>query len=324
MPIRNGLYSGATYYVHDADQAGGVAIDALVRDYMDDPSGADAIISITMAPTAFSANQNDAVSVEKSVAKPTAHGSHTVRNNKLLTFPYCYLVLDCLNDSKEYRYEWFSGSSCAFNCVGVVAGNPNVSIAPKNYQSASNPMYTEQLVMGGYPQCAINIDSYRQWLANNGIFNVISQAASVGAIMAAPTAMGIGAGMVGLASAVSRENIERHRENTARGPVASDANIANRTKDLYFLKMALPAEKAKSIDDFFDRYGYACERVKEPNIHARPKWSFVKTKDCIVKGNVPATAIANIASYFNKGITFWDYTATVGDYSQNNAVLPHT
>ncbi len=322
MPMLNGLYSGATYYVEPADTTGATAIDHWVDTYMSDPSGPDAIIAITMCPTAFiQPNNSTPPSVDKTVAKPTKHGTHMPRNNKLLTFPYCYLTLDCLNDSKVYRYEWFKSTNCVFHCVGSPAGNPNISIAPMNYHYSGNTLYTNQLIMGGYPQCAIAIDAYKQWLANGGVYNVISQAASFGAMLTAPTATGVGVGAVGLATALAKENIERQRADTARGPVASDANVANRTKDLYFLKMCLPPEKVNSIDDFFDKYGYACEKVKTPNLHARTSWTYVKTKDCIIKGAIPASAQRNMAKLMDEGMTFWAYTATVGDYSAVNDTL---
>lgn len=323
MPLLNGLYSGTTYYVEPATQSGAAAMDNHIGTQMQQASGADAIIGIFMCPTAFAQPGNDATTVQKTVSKPTTNGGITPRNKKLLTYPYCFLGVDCLNDAKEYRYERFKTVNCVFNCTGSPQGNPSVVCAPFSYDVSNVADHTQQIVMGGYPQCAFTVDSYRQWLAANGVFNVMTQIGSaipVGTGLASTSPGAISLGLMGFGSAVAKDSVEKFRANTARGPVNTNANVANRSKDIYFKKMGLLPEKVRAIDDFFDKYGYACERVKVPNIHARPVWSYVKTRDCIVKGDLPADTAERIGRIFDNGITFWTVGSVVGNYSQDNTV----
>ena len=78
--------------------------------------------------------------------------------------------------------------------------------------------------------------------------------------------------------------------------------------------MQVNYEKARALDDFFSRYGYECERVKVPNRNVRKRWTYTKTKSCVVKGNVPADDLERIAAIFDAGITFWTTNGDLGDY----------
>lgn len=81
-------------------------------------------------------------------------------------------------------------------------------------------------------------------------------------------------------------------------------------------------EYAAIIDDFFDMYGYAVHRCGIPNRNARPCYTFVKTVDCSLDGNVPVANLREIEAIFNKGIRFWRTNATFGVYDvavNNNA-----
>lgn len=82
------------------------------------------------------------------------------------------------------------------------------------------------------------------------------------------------------------------------------------------------AREAENIDNFFTMYGYTCDRVKVPNRHARPKFTYVKTQGCRIKpknNGVPAGYMDAICTIYDSGITFWDSTATVGDYTVDNS-----
>lgn len=326
MPLMGGVYTGVTWAVYAGTQAGAISCDDYINNViMQQPTGADSIVSIYMCPTFCAGSYDAPVSVEKTVNKPTTIANFQPKNNKLLTFPYSYLVVDSLNESQVFRYEWFtSASNCVFNCIGTGYGNPTVICVPKNYETSGvNNGYTHQVVMGGYPQCAFTVDTYKQWLAQNGVYNEIAvyggvASAIVGTALGSPAM--VGAGIYNSAKGVLADRIEANRGNRARGAVANSVNAANRSKDIYFKRMGLNYEKAKSIDEFFTRYGYACERVKVPNINARVGWTYTKTKGCVVKGKLPASSAKKIAEIFDHGITFWK--SAVGNYSNSNVPNP--
>lgn len=83
-------------------------------------------------------------------------------------------------------------------------------------------------------------------------------------------------------------------------------------------------EFAAIIDNFFDMYGYATHRVGYPIRNARPCYTYVKTANCSMDGNVPVQDLRIIESIFNKGVRFWKSTAVFGVFDNtvnNNAPL---
>ena len=92
------------------------------------------------------------------------------------------------------------------------------------------------------------------------------------------------------------------------------------------------ADEAESIDNYFTMFGYATKKIKKPNVFGggtpRPYWNYVKTSGAKIHGNSTSTNdnvgmnsddIAMLTRIFDHGITFWNRTIDVGDYSQNNA-----
>ena len=83
--------------------------------------------------------------------------------------------------------------------------------------------------------------------------------------------------------------------------------------------LSIRAEFARIIDDYFNMFGYATNRVKTPNITGRPHWNYVKTKGVVLDvANAPQPYIQKITDCFNKGITFWHNPSEVGNYALDN------
>ena len=78
---------------------------------------------------------------------------------------------------------------------------------------------------------------------------------------------------------------------------------------------------AKRIDAYFDRYGYAVNEIKTPEIANRPVWNFIKTNGCTLNrtANVPAAFERDICACFDRGITFWKNAGQVGQYTADNS-----
>jgi len=93
-----------------------------------------------------------------------------------------------------------------------------------------------------------------------------------------------------------------------------------------FYDVGVCAEEAEIIDKYFDMFGYQVNAVKVPNIKGggriRPSWNYVKTSQCIVhataSSGVPQDDEDEIENVYNSGITFWNPSVQVGDYSANN------
>ena len=91
-------------------------------------------------------------------------------------------------------------------------------------------------------------------------------------------------------------------------------------KGVYTYCRSIKPEYIDILDNFFDVYGYATNRVKVPNRNVRPHWTYTKTVGCNIKGNLPQQYITQICRNYNNGITFWKNGSEVGNYSLDNRV----
>jgi hypothetical protein len=71
--------------------------------------------------------------------------------------------------------------------------------------------------------------------------------------------------------------------------------------------MTITGERAKQIDEYFDRFGYIVNNNANlvQAIKCRNKWNYVKTAECNIKADIPDEDLSEIKTIFNEGITFW-------------------
>ena len=142
---------------------------------------------------------------------------------------------------------------------------------------------------------------------------------------AAEGAAALGAQMVGASKAPT----------TTRGQLNSDPMVMTGTQGVWAERVQVKAEIAQQIDQFFDRWGYAVERIESVNITSRPSWNYVKTQGAAPKSTnmaagtsapfsrgrgTPADALSIIRQAFDSGVTFWHTTGNFGDYQQGNSL----
>lgn len=79
----------------------------------------------------------------------------------------------------------------------------------------------------------------------------------------------------------------------------------------------------RSIDQFFDRFGYRVNQLKKIGLRNRPYWTFIKTAECHVAAStgIPFIFEQAINEMFNAGVTMWDtdkYKSghKIGDFSK--------
>lgn len=335
MPHIGGLYTGLKYISASINSDEEVSsLDSYLQAVVD-ANQQDSIVSIFVMPKLLYTTNATPSTYDFVVERPTTLNGYTPRNNKLFTYPFCFLTMDCINDSRNYRYE-FSGDKGKIHfgmCAGV---SPNVEVicCPRNYNgsgivegSTKGTMnFTEQLVMGGFPQCAFTIDAYRAWVAQKAtgdILGLVGSGLGLAGSIATGNVLGAGISAVGMAQSVNSMVIDATKGSTARGSQGGSTLTAMRAKDFYMKFMCVNNDYAKMIDDFFDRYGYAVDRVKIPNISSRPHWNYVKTRDCTITGSVPADDMHKICKIFDSGITFWRNVGDVGNYSLDNSPITY-
>ena len=200
--VDSGIYTGLTknLFTYDLSNPQACVQDAnAVIEAATKANKADGIVSVTMYPKFF---------INWSITGDLATGlvPHTVdsipaftgtfdgykpKNNKLYTAPFCGVYVDNLQgNAANYAYEYFENRKPTFNIVGAVNGNLECASIPLNYKGLPTN-FQESLIMGGFPQCAWNVDTFKAWIAQNkyaiaaGVASTaISTAARVGAAVA--------------------------------------------------------------------------------------------------------------------------------------------
>lgn len=115
----------------------------------------------------------------------------------------------------------------------------------------------------------------------------------------------------------------RMAANTVYGSANSGVGLAAHS-DLTFYagRCRITAEYAEAIDNYFNMYGYKCNKVKVPNLNTRPHWNYVKAYNCNILGeSLPAPAMETIKQTLGKGITFWKSMSEVGMYGYDNSPI---
>lgn len=340
----SGLYSGLVCNVYSLSNDHYIdTLDAVLNEVVLS-NQQDAVVSIVMFPIAYINvsfdDDGNPIAGEaplqhtQTVVAPSKVGNYTPRNKKLLTYPYIFLSVDTLNSSKNYKYEFFTNrNDIEFGEIGCISPNPEIVVMPKYYNGSGagesntvlNP--TESVTCSGFPQCAFVIDSYRAWIAQKSTDYSLSQQqgfmsflTSAGNIFNPGSVIGSAGNLIQMERETNAAHIEATAGSKVRGNSGSSAEVASKSKAIYYKYMGITEQYARMIDDYFDRFGYSTKRIKIPNRNVRPHWTYTKTVDVAIRGSVPVDDMAKIKSIYDRGITFWRYGSEVGNYSLNNSV----
>lgn len=124
----------------------------------------------------------------------------------------------------------------------------------------------------------------------------------------------------GMLSAVGMARAE-FDSGTVHGDASGDVLIGTETGRTITARVKrITGEYAEIVDQYFSRFGYATMKIKEPNRTGRPYWNYVKTKGCAITGSVPAEDARVICAIYDRGITFWNKDAEIGNFEQDNSV----
>jgi hypothetical protein len=91
------------------------------------------------------------------------------------------------------------------------------------------------------------------------------------------------------------------------GSASPEVLFSNGNYEFKFQLMTITGERAKQIDEYFDRFGYIVNNNANlvQAIKCRNKWNYVKTAECNIKADIPDEDLSEIKTIFNEGITFW-------------------
>lgn len=306
------------------------AVDAVLSQYLEDE-----IVAVYEYPLIFG---------DGSTTVPYSHlytynkwathlNGYVPRNRKLFSYPYNFLLIsNNSGQTAQYRWEDFNGAQASFVLRGTFVSTVCAFLYPTAYRGMA-PSFDDGIMLSNFPQCAWSGDTFKAWWAQNkasfvtsGITSVLSdvgKGVAAGSVMTPLAGVVVGAGSV--LSDINHSMAQIHdiksTPNQTHGQTQSDsinAGIGRIRFDLY--SMSIKAEQAAAIDDYFDRYGYACKRNKIPNRNVRPHWTFTKTMGCTITGSIPSDDAVAICNIYNNGVTFWNNPYEVGNYNLDNTV----
>ena len=276
------------------------------------------------------------------VTLPTSLGSHTVRNYKLFCWPYCFLTVTNNNGiSATYRHEFFTPQAnqyLIFNVVLALSANPEACIYPRHYNHVDHN-YMEKIVINDFPQCSYAIDSYKAWLAQHrytmvGELVTDSTTMVAGALAAGATGgLSLGATVHGFNSVWGKMAQIKQASIMpphAKGQQTNTMMTALDQQGFHIYRTRVTDYYAEVIDQYFDRFGYVCNRIGVPNRDVRKHFTFCKTRNCDVNAKgMPDKYVKEIKAIYDNGITFWkDHDKNnIGQYTFaicNDNQAPHT
>lgn len=330
----------------------GNAIDVAnkMKEFNDNGYG-DAIVNAYMAPPFTSSIETEA---------PNRTGTldgYKPRNNKLYTYPYTRILCVSPSGNKQaYSYENFNNGVGKFKVKMVNYPNPAWLLFPLGYCGKNS--VEDGLPDHTCVQIACAGDSYKAWLAqttsagtarktgekvDNFVTNLTSklghpedQSTALGnfagkvAQYATSAVSAVGNALVGgfgtLASAIGNLIGGGIRADMKPDSVLGSAASSSMTVETGYWgtysvnKETINAEYARTIDDYFTRFGYKVNRTKYPSRNSRPHWTYTKTVGFSFQWSyVPVDSEDVIKKIYDNGITFWNNPDEIGNYSLDNS-----
>lgn len=266
------------------------------------------------------------------ISKPTTLNGYTPHNKKLLTYPYCYLLMHNGNGgSAVYQYELFKGNAnyCDFQIETAICPGASILLRPYKYKetdAVNSYNQMDALPLGKFPMCSWNSDAYINWLTQNSAnvkFGMISNAVSVGGSIAMQNPIGAVSNAVGMIGSIMELKNKRDTATPQANGNLNSGDVTYALEETTFTayKMSIKSEFAQILDKYFDMFGYKVNSVKVPNITGRTYWNFVKTVECNFEGDIPQQHLQIIKQAFNNGITLWHDPTKMYDYSQTNSIV---
>lgn len=356
--IIGNVYNGLALYTRTLNQTGALVVDAVIKS-LETSGKADAIVNMWVYPKVlidadWTAEDDQTMLLVKGIKndvfsfpKNVGFEDYIPKNKKLLTYPYTFMyVHNNMGGCAFYHYEKFgvaANNLCTFRVTGNIGADGTVRLMPTNY--AGIPENNEEgLSLTGFPTCSWTQDAYKIWLAQNANTQALAiQSGNIAVgVGAAMTTVGIGqavlpggasggeliasgvshaySGYQQVAGVLAARKDAQVQPPQAKGSQSSSCNITDGRHTFQFCHRNIRAGMARSIDDYFQMYGYKVNQVKYPNLTSRAHWNYIKTVGCVVQGNIDAEDRQQIAAIFDKGVTFWHNPSSMYNYFLNNVV----
>jgi hypothetical protein len=279
----------------------------------------------------------------------------SVKESKLLMYPYTVLTLDDLKGNRQtIKNEYITGDDITITVHGSLGTSNKTSYGIENYLIKDNlepadwfysslessvinsnpndlPIITDMLsafLQGNRNsiQNQLNSTIFSGWLNTMG--SVVGGTTSTLSSNPSGVASSVMGGIGGMANTyyqtqgliAKQKDINNTPPSLAKLGTNTSFDYGNKINGLYLIKKQIRPEYQKKLEDFFNIFGYKKNEVKIPNFHTRSFWNYVQTAGCTIQGNFNNEDLNELKAIFDNGITLW-HTDDIGNYSLDNGVI---
>lgn len=271
----------------------------------------------------------DPITTSATITRPSTLAGYTPKNNKLLTYPYCFFnITNNVGTECEYRYEDFSGNP-QFYVTMTLCPSMSIKATANNYKNGGTDQTWGEGIMGAKtPQCSWVTDYYTNWLTQNAVNLGLSAATQLAQPFVSPTPTTFG--LVGAVTSIIGEHYRAAMvPDQVHGNINSgDVSFSNNKSCFTAIPKCIKPEFSRTIDDYFTMFGYKVSRLKYPNQTGRTYWNFVQiaegesigySKDNTI--SVPSASMDIINNAYQRGVTIWHNHDNIGNYNLNNTIV---
>ena len=324
-PASGGIIGGIYQAYHlNGPYSNASEVDTFLDNYREISNEAGIIGVFTVKAGAATDNWQFAIpsSLQTETATP-----YTPKNKKLLTAQFNACVIYSSDGNKlELAFEKYGGIGMCANTITIAPSFPTIATLAPNYLK-NEPNYNYELESTLSILSPYLTDEYTDSQGNEKISRLITGGiVAVGSILAgaaitaasggSAAAIGATIGALGVTSGTKMAATELSKNTLSPKLSSGLTNVSNFNLGrvgFWASQKCVGNEAAIQIDDYFDMYGYATMAPKVPNTTGRALFNYVKTRECVITGSVPAQSMSAIKNMFNSGIRLW-HTNAIGSY----------
>lgn len=331
----------------------------VITSYIENAGGISEILAIYSIPkTGYTAGEWDSVHTwlapNARIQQPDAQyisidmpsvgialDGYTPKNNKLYTYPFCFLrITDYRGATKDLRYEYMTSESQLRLVNSGILPSPSAQLSCNYYAGTDNQMsnWDNSLIVSDFPTPTLTVSEFSEYYGNTHNSQIATQIANIGSsIMGAVSAVKSPATAVSNLSSSVTDLLEYVGQNAdlQNNSLSINGFSGGYLSRVYgrdsfgSYRVCYNSDMLRQYDDFFTMYGYAVNTLKVPQFaqsQRRKAYNYCKTKNACIRSlgtaslGVPDTAIKDIQSALDGGLCLWETLANVGNYSVDNAL----
>lgn len=263
-------------------------------------------------------------------------GNHRIRNNKLNTYPYKYILLsDNGQQNVPLKYElcnYDSNGAINFEMRYTVSQNPTLNLYPNLYDNKKNNL-NNGVSINDFPMIPYTTNYFSDYMALNknsvATSYFINRANDIIGSAQSLSSGNVSGAIAGVYNAVT-DTIQRNatfkdmqnKPDTINNVPTGNAKGYCENCKLSIYDTHISEEYAEIIDGFFDMFGYNVSTLKLPQWNSRQHYNYIKTNGINIYGAIAKNDKTQIETLINNGLTVWHISSggTYGLYDSNSIV----